>query len=95
MSKLDSFFAPKSIAIVGASATKGKPGRTVIENLIANEFRGKNLSCAYDATHGFSDQYLVEYDFFLYCAKKAGLVLNNNFTFPNQEIPTISISYFK
>jgi len=41
LSKLDSFFAPKSIAIVGASATKGKPGRTVIENLIANEFRGK------------------------------------------------------
>ena len=41
MSKLDSFFAPKSIVVVGASATKGKPGRTVIENLIANEFRGK------------------------------------------------------
>ena len=61
----------------------------------SNKFRGKNLSCAYDATHGFSDQYLVEYDFFLYCAKKAGLVLNNNFTFPNEEIPTISISYFK
>ena len=62
---------------------------------MSNKFRGKNLSCAYDATHGFSDQYLVEYDFFLYCAKKAGLMLNNNFTFPNEEIPTISISYFK
>ena len=41
MSKLDLFFAPKSIAVVGASATPGKPGRTVIENLIANGFEGK------------------------------------------------------
>jgi len=41
LSKLDLFFAPKSISVVGASATSGKPGRTVIENLIANGFKGK------------------------------------------------------
>ena len=41
MSKLDLFFTPKSISVVGASATSGKPGRTVIENLIANGFKGK------------------------------------------------------
>ena len=40
MSSLDSFFNPQSVAVIGASATPGKPGRTVIENLIANGFAG-------------------------------------------------------
>ena len=40
ISKLSSFFDPRSVAVVGASATPGKPGRTVIENLIANGFKG-------------------------------------------------------
>ena len=40
MSSLESFFSPRSVAVVGASATPGKPGRTVIENLIANGFDG-------------------------------------------------------
>ena len=40
MSSLDSFFNPRAVAVVGASAAPGKPGRTVIENLIANEFAG-------------------------------------------------------
>ena len=40
MSGLESFFDPKSVAVVGASATPGKPGRTVIENLIANGYAG-------------------------------------------------------
>ena len=40
VSRLDSFFNPRSVAVIGASATPGKPGRTVIENLIANGFSG-------------------------------------------------------
>jgi len=40
VSSLDSFFNPQSVAVIGASATPGKPGRTVIENLIANGFAG-------------------------------------------------------
>ena len=40
MSDMERFFAPKSIAIIGASATPGRPGHVVIENLLANEFRG-------------------------------------------------------
>jgi len=40
VSSLDSFFNPRSVAVIGASATPGKPGRTVIENLIANDFPG-------------------------------------------------------
>jgi len=57
--------------------------------------RGKTLACAYDTTHGFSDQYLVEYDFYIYCCKKAGLKLKDNFLFPNEKIPTVSVGYFK
>jgi acetate---CoA ligase (ADP-forming) subunit alpha len=38
---LDHFFNPRSIAIVGASATKGKLGQAVLENLLAQGFDGK------------------------------------------------------
>ncbi|MEE2954526.1 MAG: CoA-binding protein [Pseudomonadota bacterium] len=41
MSNLNSFFAPRNVAVIGASSTPGKPGRAVIENLIANKFKGK------------------------------------------------------
>ena len=61
----------------------------------SNKYRGENLSCAYDTTHGFSDQYLVEYDFYIYCCKKAGLKLKDSFLYPNEKIPTISVGYFK
>ena len=61
----------------------------------SNKYRGENLSCAYDTTHGFSDQYLVEYDFYIYCCKNAGLKLKDNFLFPNEKIPTVSVGYFK
>lgn len=40
MSSLDSFFHPRAVAVIGASATPGRPGRTVIDNLIANGFVG-------------------------------------------------------
>ncbi|MCL5736100.1 MAG: acetate--CoA ligase family protein [Actinobacteria bacterium] len=35
------FFEPRSVAIVGASNTPGKPGNTVIKNLIANGYQGE------------------------------------------------------
>ena len=37
---LNRFFAPRSVAVVGASATKGRPGRVVIENMRANGYKG-------------------------------------------------------
>jgi hypothetical protein len=51
---------------------------------------------AYDATHGFSDQYLLELDVFLACAKEAGLVTDERLQacFPNVDLPTVSINYF-
>ena len=35
------FVEPKSAAIVGASASPGKPGYELLRNLLANEYRGK------------------------------------------------------
>jgi hypothetical protein len=51
---------------------------------------------AYDATHGFSDQYLVELDVFLDCAREAGLRSDERFfaRFPASDLATISINFF-
>jgi acetyltransferase len=39
-SVIDKFFAPKSVAAIGASATPGKPGNVLLENIRANGFTG-------------------------------------------------------
>ena len=51
---------------------------------------------AYDATHGFSDQYLVEHNIFIKSLKKAGINIDINYQklFPEVH-PTISINYIK
>ena len=36
----DAFFAPDSVAIIGASATPGRPGHEIIRNLQANKYEG-------------------------------------------------------
>ena len=41
MHALDAFFAPRSVAIIGASATPGKAGYQVLVNIQANGFAGK------------------------------------------------------
>ena len=52
---------------------------------------------AYEATHGYSDQYIVEYDCFLECANASGLKQIEKYSkeFPNKEIITISINLFR
>ena len=52
---------------------------------------------AYDGTHGFSDQYLVELQVFLDCAREAGLQADERFQarFPPSELATVSLNYFK
>ena len=68
---------------------------TIYPNLIKNNI-GRTLACAYDTTHGFSDQYLIEYESFIKCANHAGMDLEEkSILFPNDTIPTISINYFK
>jgi DNA-binding MarR family transcriptional regulator len=51
---------------------------------------------AYDATHGYSDQYLVELPIFLACAREAGLRPDPRFQaqFPPSELATVSINFF-
>ena len=54
-----------------------------------------NTPCtAYDVTHGFSDQYIVEIDVFKEAVKRAGLSMNkdHNHRFPNSELSTVSIN---
>jgi sirohydrochlorin ferrochelatase len=51
---------------------------------------------AYDGTHGFSDQYLVELPVFLACAREAGLRASDRLyaAFPPSDLATVSLSYF-
>jgi len=58
---------------------------------------GTTVATAYDGTHGFSDQYIIEVDSMLDAAEKAGLVPDPNYQarFPSEELATISINLFK
>src|ERR1700686_5384924 len=40
-SALESLFAPKSVAVIGATDREGTVGRTVLENLRSGKFRGQ------------------------------------------------------
>jgi len=39
--KITTFFEPRSVVIIGASVTPGKPGHEVIRNIVANGYTGK------------------------------------------------------
>ena len=57
---------------------------------------GKTPAVAYDGTHGFSDQYLVELPVFLKCAREAGLQTDPRYQcrFPASDLATVSINFF-
>ena len=38
---LQSFFNPKSVAIIGASRQKGKVGYEILSNMVAGGYKGK------------------------------------------------------
>ncbi len=50
---------------------------------------------AYDGTHGFSDQYLVELPIFLDCVREAGLKADPRYQsqFPPSDLATVSINF--
>jgi len=58
---------------------------------------GKTAATAYDATHGFSDQYIVEIDILHKIAAKAGLFTDDKVfaKFPNSETATVSVNLLK
>tara|TARA_B000000532_G_scaffold111467_1_gene89566 strand:- start:5608 stop:7170 length:1563 start_codon:yes stop_codon:yes gene_type:complete len=63
----------------------------------AAESQGKMPATAYDATHGFADQYIVEVSVFDNMAIEAGLniVEENSRTFPSDLPASVSIRFFK
>ncbi|MFD0963170.1 AprA-related methyltransferase [Pseudofulvibacter geojedonensis] len=58
---------------------------------------GRTPCTAYDVTHGFSDQYIVDTTAFYNSVSMAGLSISKNhqYVFPNKETPTISINLIK
>jgi len=58
---------------------------------------GRTAATAYDATHGYSDQYIVEVPIFNKVAAEAGLYpVEDYFTkFPNSDLATVSINLLK
>jgi len=69
---------------------------TVKPELVAQNI-GKTAATAYDLTHGFSDQYILEVDEFLRLIQEAGLSpdMSQFKKFPNSDLATVSISLLK
>ena len=69
---------------------------TIAPEVTANNL-GVTVATAYDGTHGFSDQYIIEVDVMLDAAEKAGLISDQKYQalFPSKELATISINLFK
>lgn len=58
---------------------------------------GKTAATAYDATHGYSDQYILEVDVFNSVASEAGLYPDPKYftKFPDNQLATVSINLLK
>jgi len=69
---------------------------TISPNLTSKNL-GRTAATAYDATHGFSDQYIVEIEVLHKIATEAGLHSDEKvFTkFPNSDLATVSVNLFK
>jgi hypothetical protein len=79
----------------------GRFGLLILElHTLPPELTAANLAktpaVAYDGTHGFSDQYLVELPVFLNCAREAGLHADPRYQckFPASDLATVSINFF-
>lgn len=68
---------------------------TLPPTLVAKNI-GNTAATAYDATHGYSDQYIVELDTYMHIMKKIGLIPDEKtfHKFPNSELATVSINLF-
>jgi SAM-dependent methyltransferase len=69
---------------------------TLAPDLVAENL-GKTAATAYDATHGYSDQYILEIEVFKKIAIEAGLYPDSRYTtkFPDNELATVSINLLK
>ena len=68
-----------------------------IHPTVAAKNLGKVAITAYDGTHGYSDQYIVEHDVFTRLAAEAGLKVSPDCQalYPNAEMPVVSINLLK
>jgi len=68
-----------------------------LDPVSASKNIGKTAVTAYDATHGFSDQYIIELEVFQKVIHEVGLDTINDHSskFPNNELATVSINYLK
>ena len=64
---------------------------------IVSQHLGRTAVTAYDATHGYSDQYIVEATVFEKVLEKAGLYRDNALSrkFPESELATVTVNLFK
>lgn len=64
---------------------------------LAAENLGKTAVTAYDATHGYSDQYILELPIFLKAAAEVGLFPDPSYQakYPNSDLATVSINLLK
>ncbi len=69
---------------------------TVPPHLVAENI-GRTAATAYDGTHGFSDQYILELDVFKSVAARAGLHCDPQYEsrFPNSSLASVSINLLK
>ena len=67
---------------------------TLDPNITAKNI-GKTAATAYDATHGFSDQFIVELEVFHQVIERLGLQSHPKYfsKYPNSELATVSINY--
>jgi hypothetical protein len=79
----------------------GRFGLLVLElHTLPPELAAANLertpAVAYDGTHGYSDQYLVELPLFVDAAREAGLQADERYQckFPPSELATVSLNFF-
>ena len=58
---------------------------------------GITAATAYDATHGYSDQYILEVDVFNRIASESGLVPQEKYftRFPDSDLATVSVNLLK
>ena len=68
---------------------------TVDPKIVADSL-GQTAATAYDAIHGYSDQYIVEVGVFNKIMAEAGLVPDNNIykKFPNSNLATVTVNLF-
>ena len=69
---------------------------TVDPALVAKNL-GKSAATAYDATHGYSDQYIIEIEEFMSCLAQLGLKADQSMfrKFPDSNLTTVSVNLFK